>query len=212
MLTKWFGSRSSRLPQRDRRFRPELEFLEGRFAPSNLVPMDPGNGHGHGHGNGNGNDNGHHGNGNGNNNVNGNGFGNINQAGNVHNNIHITNSFNNASNSFNNVATLAGAGYFSPVQTGSLGVLFAASSLLTAQTSNTSLGMLINDEIALAVDNYLLAQPAVASSSLAGSLSTNAAALNGAIGSLEGTVIGQLVGTAIYDLTSTALTVAGPKF
>jgi hypothetical protein len=36
MLTKWFGARSPRTPERDRYFRPQLECLEGRLAPSSF--------------------------------------------------------------------------------------------------------------------------------------------------------------------------------
>jgi hypothetical protein len=59
MLTKWFGTHAHRSLKKDHSFRPWLERLEDRNAPSALGPRDDnGNGHGHGHGNGNGDDHG----------------------------------------------------------------------------------------------------------------------------------------------------------
>lgn len=224
MLTKWFRTRSSRPHQRDRFFRPQLEYLEGRLAPSSMMPMDPG-GHGHGHGHGNGGDNGGgngngnsgNGNGNGSGNGSGNGIGNINQTGNVHNNIHITNSFNNNTGSFNNVAAMAGTGLLSPGQVGSIGVLFALSSLIAAETGNTNLGTLIDDEVALAVDNYLLLPANAGALSASGKASltadvdpSNPNGLPAAIGNLEAGLpfIGPAIGDLTYDFTFNSL-VAG---
>src|SRR5215469_6083002 len=88
MLTKWLTDRPTRNAKKDLSFRPWLESLEERNAPS-----------GHGGGDGNGHGNGH---------INGNG-GNtttiigapgptVVQSGNVHNNIHVTGSFNGGDN------------------------------------------------------------------------------------------------------------------
>lgn len=218
MLTKWFGRRSSRSPQRDRFFRPQLEFLEGRFAPSSLVPMDHGggNGHGHGHGDGGGNGNGNSGNGNGNGSGNGsgNGTGNLNQTGNVHNNIHITGSFNNNTGSFNNISTVAGSGLLAPGQVGSIGVMFALSSLIAAETGNSNLGTLINDEVALAVDNYLLLPVNAGALSASGvtGLQADVTNLTNAIGTLEAGLpfIGPAIGDLTYDFTYNALVAGQP--
>ncbi len=51
MLRDWFGTRAPRSPERNRFFRPELEYLEGRLAPSNMgmAPQDD-NGGGDDHG------------------------------------------------------------------------------------------------------------------------------------------------------------------
>jgi hypothetical protein len=205
MLTNWFKTRTPRSLERNRFFRPQLECLEGRLAPSSLVPLS--------HGNGNGNGNGHgHGNG-----------GDpppapvagpvVNQSGNVHNNIHITNSFNGNTGSFNNIASIPGAVFLSPIQAGEIGVLFAFSTIVAVETSNTSLGSLINDEITLAVDKYLVSQPAImAVSSLTTSLNADISMLNAAIAAnpLEGTLIGQAIGTLVFDVTINALTTAQP--
>lgn len=214
MLTKWFGTRSSRSPKHDRFFRPSLEYLEGRLAPSGLVPMDQGDGGGHGHGhhgNGNGNDNGN-GHGNSNNNAGGGGIIGpvagpvVNQAGNVHNNIHITGSFNNNTGSFNNVASAAGAGFLGPGQAGAIGALFALSSLIATETSNSNIGTLIDDEIALAVDNYI-------NGLVPGTISSaDISKLTSAITTLESGLpfIGPAIGDLAYDVTFGALTAAQP--
>lgn len=225
MLTKWFGTRSSRPPQRDRFFRPRLEYLEGRLAPSSMMPMDHGGDHGHGngnghgnggdHGGGNGNGNSGNGNGNGSGNGSGNGTGNLNQTGNVHNNIHITGSFNNNTGSFNNLSTVAGSGLLGPGQVGSIGVMFALSSLIAAETGNSSLGTLIDDSVALAVDKYLLLPvnaPALSASGVTG-LDQDVTNLNNAIGTLESGLpfIGPVLGDLTFDLTFNALTAAQPS-
>jgi hypothetical protein len=204
MLTKWLKSRSPRSPQSNRFFRPELEALEGRLAPSNIVPF-VGPGHGNGHGNGNGNGNGK-----------GNGGGDpspapiagpvVNQSGNVHNNIHISGSFNNNTGSFNNVVGVAGAGLLGPSQVGAIGALFALSSLLAAETSNTSVGTLVDDEIALAVDNYI-------NGLLPGTISsTDISNLTTAISGLESGLpfIGPVLGSLAYNVTFDALKMAQP--
>ncbi len=51
MLRNWFGARVARSPERNRFFRPQLEYLEGRLAPSNMgmAPQDD-NGGGDDHG------------------------------------------------------------------------------------------------------------------------------------------------------------------
>jgi hypothetical protein len=41
MFRDWFGSRTLHAPKRDRFFRPSLEFLEGRLAPSGMGPGGP---------------------------------------------------------------------------------------------------------------------------------------------------------------------------
>lgn len=197
VLTKWFGKRSHRSPQRDGFFRPSLECLEGRLAPSSMVPMDPGHGHGHGH-----DDGGDHGpapivgpvNG-----------PVVQQSGNVHNNIHITDSFNNATNAFNSSMGL-GATSLSPTQSASVGALIGLSALIAAETGSSDLSMLIDDEIALAVDTYLSNQSGVTISSLSTDISTLKAAI--AANPLESTLIGSVVGTLAYDVTLSALDTA----
>ncbi len=200
MRINWFRTRTPSSPERDRFFRPELESLEGRLAPSNVMPFGHGNGNGNGHGDGGGP---HHG---------PPAAGPIvNQAGAVnvagdHNNIHITGSFNNNTGSFNNVAGVAGAGLLGPGQLGAVGALFAFSYLLAAETSNPSVATLIDDEIALAVDNYINGLlPGTISSTDIGKLTT-------AISGLESSLpfIGPVLGNLAYTVTYDALTMAQP--
>jgi hypothetical protein len=53
MLTNWFARRAPRSRTKILSFRPRLESLEERNAPSAVVPMDSGHGNGNGNGNGN---------------------------------------------------------------------------------------------------------------------------------------------------------------
>lgn len=197
MRTNWFRTRTPSSPERDRFFRPELEALEGRLAPSNVVPFGHGNGNGNGHGHGN--DNG----------------GDppapvaapINQTGGInvvgdHNNIHINNSFNGV--------PLPGFSMLSAGQSVVLGKLFLLSDLLATELSSSNLGSLINDEIALAVDKYLASFPAVASA--IPTLSTDISTLQSdtAANPLESTPLGSIVGMLAFDVASTALTTAQP--
>lgn len=98
-------------------------------------------------------------------------------------------------NSFNNWASVAGAGLLSPAQGGNIGVFFAFNSLLAAETGNTNVGTSMDDEIALAVDKYLL-------------LPANSGALssNGMTG-LEARLpfIGSAIGDLTYDFTFNSL-------
>jgi hypothetical protein len=199
MLAKLFGSRSSRRTGPDHCFRPELEHLEGRLAPSS------GNGHGHEDSQGQ--------------------QGNQppvivnppgNEHNNVHNNVHITatNSFNttinntititnNITNSFNRTSMLA------PPQQTSVQMLNALSSLLATEMGNSQLGSLLNDEIALAVDTYLLPFASkLGITTLKGDINTLQSAINA--NPLESTPVGQMIGMLAFDVTTTALTSAQP--
>ena len=195
MLTKWFGTSASGSSKSDRFFRPQLEYLEGRLAPSSVVPMDShGNGNGNGHGNGNGGGPPGH--------------SNVHNMNNTHYNIHITGSFNGNVDSFNNVVAVAGTGAVGPGQVGAIGALFNLSGLVAAETSSSQLGMLIDDEIALAVDTYL-----------SSTLGLNITGLDNAMtilntdihnNPLESTLVGQVVGSLAFDVTMDALTMAQP--
>jgi hypothetical protein len=190
MLTKWFESRTSRA-LKDRPFRPCLESLEERNAPSG----GPGPDHDHGPppphhppgvpvgvnnsisvaaGNGN------HG---------------------SFNNSTITGSFNTTINNTNTVTVNLTMGQTAAV-TGLLGI----SNFLSSALSNPNLGALLSDEIALAVDQYLsTAVPSVASA-----LSSDITTLTSAIASnpLSSTPFGHLIGTIAHDTTVDALTSA----
>jgi hypothetical protein len=189
-----FGSRSSRRAAPDRFFRPELEFLERRLTPSG----GPG---GHGH---DGTPPGHQ--------DNGPPPPTANAPANVHNNVHITatNSFNTT---INNTVTITnsfnGSSFLAPPQQASVQALNSLSSLLAMQMGNSQLGALLSDEIALAVDNYLLPfASTLGITSLKGDISTLQSAINA--NPLEITPMGHLIGTLAFDVTTAALTSAQP--
>jgi hypothetical protein len=189
------------MARKDCSFRPWLESLEERNAPS-------------GHGPGGGDDQGDQGN---------------DDQGPHHgppppapvsasqsSSINAHGSFNNSTftNSFNN--TMNVVVNLPPAQSGAVGGLLGISGFLSSALSNPQLGTLLNDEIALAVDNYLTGTPAIASvlgSSVVSTLKTDAATLASAIAAnpLESSPIGAAVGMFVYDLTSGALTAAQPK-
>jgi len=197
MFNNWFGTRTLRPSERSYSFRPELESLEDRLAPSSLIPME-GHGHGHGDGNdqGNGPPPGH--------------FGppapgpvsTISQNPNhSFNGSTITDSFNNT---INNTIILM------PGQQSAVNGLFALSGLLASAMNNPNLGSLINSEIALAVDKYLDSFPMIASAipSLSKDISTLQAAINA--NPLESSPIGQAIGMLAFNVTTSALTSAQP--
>ena len=197
MLTKWLTARPSRMARKDCSFRPWLESLEERNAPS-------GHGPGGGDDKGGGDDHGHHGppppat-------VSASQSSSINAHGSF-NNSTFTNSFNNTMNVVVNLP---------PAQSGAVGGLLGISGFLSSALSNPQLGTLLNDEIALAVDNYLTNTPAIASglgSSVVSTLKTDAATLTAAIAAnpVESSPIGAAVGMFVFNLTSGALTAAQP--
>jgi hypothetical protein len=121
------------------------------------------------------------------------------------NSVHNNNSFNNNTGSFNNMASVAGAGLLSPARVGNVGVLFAFNSLLAAEAGNTNVGSLMEDKVALSVDNYLLlpANFGVLSTSGMTSLGTDVTNLTKGIGPLEAGLpfIGPAIGDLTYDFT-----------
>lgn len=195
MLTRWFRTRTPRSPQRDPFFRPQLECLEGRLAPSGLGPMDD-----HGNGNGNGHDHDHGGppphagvsNG-------------ISSGVNAHSSFNgstITDSFNNT---INNTIILM------PSQQAAVGGMLSLASLLAGGLSSPQLGSLLNDEIALGVDTYL---NTLGLSNVIPTLPGDIATLKAAIAAnpVESSPIGQALGMVAFDVTMDALTAAQPKF
>ncbi|HEY7311391.1 MAG TPA: hypothetical protein VH643_18665 [Gemmataceae bacterium] len=183
MFTKWFGTRTLRQPAK-----AECFFRPELEALEDRLP--PSSVHGMGGDNGNGNGN-------------GNGGGHVN----IHENIHITNSFNNATNSFN------GSTFLAPPQQAAVGGLSLLSSLLAAELGNSNLNTLLNDEIALAVDSFLVMQPGImAVPSLVSSLKTDIGTLTNAIGMnpLENSPIGHALGMVAFDVTMDALAAAQP--
>lgn len=125
MLTKWFGSRTSRLPLRESFFRPQLEALEDRLPPSSV------------HGNGDG--------GNGNN---------VHIMNNNHNNIHINNSFNGNTNSFNGAFNGQNLGLLAFPQS-TLSGFFTMLYTQAASMNATAASSLVADEAQLAIDAFL---------------------------------------------------------
>lgn len=212
MLTNWLTDRPSRKAKRDYSFRPWLESLEERNAPSGPggppgpgphgpppppgphhpppppdhppgVPLGVNNSISVSAGNGN------HG---------------------SFNNSTITGSFNTTINNTTTVSVNLTMG-----QTTGVGGLLGISSFLSSALSNPQLGNLLSDEIALAVDHYLTSTPAIASvlgSTVVSDLNNDAATLTAAIAAnpLESNPIGDAVGMLVFDLTSNALTSAQP--
>lgn len=213
MFTKWFTDRPTRTPMKDRTFRPWLESLEERNAPSG---HGPGGDHDHDHGppdhhqppppppgpTNNGvvnNVNASAGNGN---------HGSFNHS-------TITGSFNNTVNNTitNTVNVMVN---MAPGQAFAVEGLFGFSGFLSTALSNPNLGALLNDEIAMAVDNYLTT-PSIAmslglSSNTVNTLKSDASTLSAAIGAnpLENSPIGAAVGMLVYDFTASALTSGQP--
>lgn len=196
MFRALFRTRTFRTPERERFFRPSLEYLEGRLAPSGVGPMD---GHGpHGPpgpppgppgppppaGISNGNSS------------------NINAHGSF-NNSTITDSFNNT---INNTIILM------PTQQSSVQGLLGISSFISGALNNPQLGTLLNDEIALAVDTYLTSAPisSILPANVESSLKADMTTLNSAISAnpVESSLVGQVIGTLAFDATLNALTSA----
>jgi hypothetical protein len=196
MFRDWFGSSAPRARGRNCSFRPQLECLEGRLAPSGVAPMDDHGPHGpHGppgppgpHGppapGGNG----------------------ISSGVNAHgsfNNSTITDSFNNT---INNTVIMM------PAQQSSVQGLLGISGLLAGALNSPQLGSLLDDEIALAVDTYLTTPPisSLLPASVVSSLTSDKTVLSSAISAnpLESNPVGQLIGTLAFDMTLNALTTA----
>lgn len=210
MLTRWFGNRSSRSLEKDRPFRPWLESLEERNAPSG----GPGGDHDHGPP-----DHHHppppppHHPGPVNNGV----VNNVSaSAGNGNhgsfNNSTITGSFNNTiTNTINNTVNVMVN--MAPAQAFAVEGLFGISSFLGSALSNPQLGTLLTDEVASAVDQYLytLSQmPNSPLSGLASTLKTDLGNLQTAITGLETSPTLTFLGTAVHDITLDALMAAQP--
>ncbi len=183
MFEKWFGTRSPRPLERSYSFRPELECLEGRLAPSALMPMDN---HGHGHGPpGHGEPPPGHGHNNNNNNVHINAHDSFNTT--------IVDSFNTA---INNIIVNQ---YFS---LGGGQQELAASLFLAAQQDFTALTSLAAAEVALAQDTIFALEGGLmgmANSNLAGVMHN---LQNGIMSNpLEGSLAGQLAGSLVFNAT-----------
>ncbi len=162
MLTKWFDTRTPRLPTRERFFRPELEALEDRLPPSAVHGGDGGN-------------NGHN-------------------MNNVHENVHIVNSFNGATNSFNSALTGQNLSLLAFPQASLQGfftVLYKQAASINAKAANA----LVADEAQLAIDAFLSFEGVPG-------LSSTISTLQSAIASnpLESSSVGVLLGNVTFDV------------
>jgi hypothetical protein len=194
MLTKWFATRSTRSLKNDRPFRPCLESLEERNAPSGFGPgEDHGGGHGHHHGpppppspsvNTS-----------------------VSTASNAHG------SFNNSTftNSFNTTITNTITVNLMPGQTAAVQGLMGFTNLLATLANSPQLGTLFTDEIIAAVDTYLTT-PAIStalglSSTEVDTLTTDLNDLKTAIAGITNTdPILSAFGTEVFLMTLNALT------
>lgn len=194
MFTKWFGTRSSRRPAQENHFRPQLEQLEGRLAPSSM-------------GMGGDNDNGQ-----GNNNNQGGTPGHVNNNDNNHINIHINDhdNFNiQEDNSFNVVINnLTVNGFFTTFGMSTLQLeqqLFSNIGQGLSSTPGASVGdaiTLVTDEFQLGQDTGMLLQGILSGGTVSQSLLTTIHNLQTAIQSniLETSAAGQLAGNFAFDI------------
>ncbi|HEY7158562.1 MAG TPA: hypothetical protein VH575_31755 [Gemmataceae bacterium] len=184
MFEKWFGTRKPHSSERSYSFRPQLEYLEGRLAPSAVMAMDkdhgpPGPPPGHG----------------------GPPPGHVNQHNNNNDNVHInahdsfntniTDSFNTAINNIIVNQFFTGGGGSSQALGGLLG--------LAAQQNFSALIGLVTDELALAQDTLFALEGGLAgmNSNLAGLMH---GLQNGIMNNpLEGSPVGELVGMMVFN-------------
>jgi hypothetical protein len=196
MFAKWFGAPSPRRSEQANRFRPQLEYLEGRLAPSAMGAV-PYNGHGNGNGNGNGG---------------GGPPGHVNNNGNNHENIHINqhDNFNLSDNtgvgivlnnlSVNQTVTSIGTPAIQLEQQ-----LFSALVQAVMTTPGATIGdalSLASDEFQLGQDTGMLLQGILSTGTTNATLVTTIHNLQTAIQSniLETSAAGQLAGTLAFDV------------
>ena len=191
-----------RSPREENRFRPRLEYLEGRLAPSALM------GNGHGRGDGGGDDEGG-GDGNGG----GKGEGGGGPPGQVRHDdegqrfINRFDDFDESENngfrvalnnlSVNNFIFLAG------LPTGQLQQLFGFTLNLALQTNPQAAVSLVTNEVSLAKDTAMVVTDVLAGMTPPQSLLTDIHNLQSAIqqNPLETTFVGQVTGALAFDLT-----------
>lgn len=158
MLTKWFGTRSSRSPKHGGFFRPQLEALEDRLPPSSV------------HGNG-GNDG---------NNV----HNNVHNMNNIHNNIHITGSFNGSFNG-NEIMGVVGSQNLGllMIPQSNLQGLFTMLYKDAVSQNATAANALLGEEATLAFDTFLMFEgvsiPSSTITNLENAIAMNESALSG---------------------------------
>lgn len=199
MLRNWLRPRQPRSPREENRFRPRLEVLEGRLAPSALV-MGPGHGHGDGGGgddNGGGDDKGggeppgqiRHDDDNGQRFINQ--FDDFDEEDN--DGFHVV--LNNLS--VNDFIFLAG------LPTAQLQQVFGFTLNLAMQTNPTAAVSLVTNEVSLAKDTAMLVTDVLGGVTPPQSLLTDIHNLQSAIqhNPLETTFVGQVTGALAFDLT-----------
>ncbi|MHB1422268.1 MAG: hypothetical protein ACYC3I_03535 [Gemmataceae bacterium] len=192
MLTKWFGTQTTRSSKQTLVTRPWLEFLEERNAPSGFKPM--GDGHpkqpdrpDHGPP----------------------GPPPPAMSSGISSNVNAHGSFNNSTitGSFNN--TINNTYILMPTQQASVAGLFSVSLGLASALNSPQLGSLLSDEVALGVDTYL---SSLGLAKLIPSLPSDIANLNAAIhaNTLGSTALGAAIGSLAFNATLDALTTAQP--
>ncbi|HEY7314539.1 MAG TPA: hypothetical protein VH643_34645 [Gemmataceae bacterium] len=197
MLTKWFSPRTPRPSVRPCHFRPQLEYLEGRLAPSS---MGMGQGNDNDQGDDNGKDN------------NGGPPGHVNVHDNDHENIHINDrddfdledndAFGVVLNNLNvnQVFALMGTpqAQLTEILFSSLGQAVATTPGATVQNALT----LVTNEVQLGQDTGMLLQGVLSGGSVDQSLVTTIHNLQSAIQSnpLEASAAGQVAGIVAFDI------------
>jgi hypothetical protein len=196
MLTKWFSARTPRPSVRSFNVRPELEYLEGRLAPSS---MGMGNGNSNDQGGDNGNDN-------------GGSPGQVKVHENEHINIHINIHDNFDLNDddalgivMNNLNVNQVFGLIGTPQAQLTEILFASLGQAIATTPGATLQnalTLVTDEVQLGQDTGMLLQSVLSGGSVDQSLVTAIHNLQSSIQSnpLEASAAGQVAGIVAFDI------------
>lgn len=193
MFGKWFGTRSPRSSAEENRFRPQLEYLEGRLAPSSM-----GMGHGQGNDNSQGNEN--------------DSPGQTNVHTNDHTNIHINvhDNFNLDDNdglgvALNNLQVNQTFGLLGVPQAQLATILFSSLGQAITSTSGATVQdalTLVSDEFQLGRDTGMLLQGVLSNGSVDQSLVTTIHNLQSTIQSnrLEASAAGQIAGIVAFDI------------
>jgi hypothetical protein len=199
MLTKWFSSRTPRPSAHSCNVRPQLEYLEGRLAPSSM-----GMGHGNGNDNNQGDENG--------NDDNGRTPGRVNVHENEHTNIHINvhDNFNLDDDDatgivLNNLNVNQTFGLIGTPQAQLTEILFASLGQAIATTPGATLQnalTLVNDEVQLGQDTGMLLQGVLSGGAVDQSQVTTIHNLQSSIQSnpLEASAAGQVAGIVAFDI------------
>jgi hypothetical protein len=194
MFDNWFRTRTPGSPERERFFRPRLECLEGRLAPSSMM-MGGDDGHGHGHGDGGG-DGGR-------------------TPGQMRNDDNdreheFINDFDDFDEEINEPVNIVMNNlqvndfiFLAGLPTAQLQQVFGFTLNLAMQTNPTAAVSLVTNEVSLAKDTAMLVTDVLAGMTPPQSLLTDIHNLQSAIqhNPLESTFVGQVTGALAFDLT-----------